>query len=71
MCTEAIPYDLGAVFSVYCLPDITKSAGLVMMALEVTQKCHFQMLTVTVNYPTNQDCQNCPVFFSPGLQFLS
>jgi len=40
-----------------------------MMALEVTQKCHFQMLTVTVNYPLNQEYQNCQAFFPPVHNF--
>ena len=36
--------------------QIAPKVELFMVTLEVAQKCHFQILTVTVNYPLNQEC---------------
>jgi len=70
MCTAAIPYDLVQCLMCNVCQIIPKSVELVMMALEVTWKCHFQMLTVTANYPLNQEFQNCREFFTPMYNFL-
>ena len=70
MCTAAILYDLVQCLICNVCQITPKSVELVMMALEVTWKCHFQMLTVTVNYPLNQEFQNCQVFFTPLYNFL-
>jgi hypothetical protein len=55
-----------------CVNHVTPETkkALVMMTLEVTWKCHFQMLTLTVNYTLNQEFKNCQVFFAPLYNFL-